>query len=145
MIKFLYKYGLVSILSFFFSNIVFYFFEKLFSPSIASLFTIIIIFCVNTQLFFKTKLFKKSIKKLDAKEINFKVDGIVGGPPCQSWSEAGKQKGINDPRGKLFFEYVRILKLIKPKFFLAENVSGMLHKKHSESVKNITQKFIRNN
>ena len=60
MIKFLYKYGLVSILSFFFSNLVFYFFEKLFSPSIASLFTIIIIFCINTQLFFKIKLFKKN-------------------------------------------------------------------------------------
>ena len=60
MIKFLYKLGLISILSFLFSNLVFYFFEKLFSPSIASLFTIIIIFCINTQLFFKTKLFKKN-------------------------------------------------------------------------------------
>lgn len=60
MIKFLYKFGLISILSFLFSNLVFYFFEKLFSPSIASLFTIIIIFCINTQLFFKTKLFKKN-------------------------------------------------------------------------------------
>ena len=68
-------------------------------------------------------------------------DGIIGGPPCQSWSEAGSQKGINDPRGKLFYEYVRILKLIKPKFFLAENVSGILHKKHAESVKNITEEF----
>ena len=60
MIKFLYKFGLISILSFLFSNLVFYFFEKLFSPSIASLITIIIIFCINTQLFFKTKLFKKN-------------------------------------------------------------------------------------
>ncbi len=60
MIKFLYKYGLVSIISFIFSNLLFYIFEKLVSPSIASLITIIIIFCINTQLFFKTKLFEKN-------------------------------------------------------------------------------------
>lgn len=60
MIKFLYKYGLISIISFFFSNLIFYFFDKLLSPSLASLITIIIIFCINTQLFFKTKLFTKS-------------------------------------------------------------------------------------
>lgn len=60
MIKFLYKYGLVSIVSFFFSNLLFYIFEKLVSPSIASLLTIIIIFFINTQLFFKTKLFEKN-------------------------------------------------------------------------------------
>lgn len=60
LIKFLYKYGLVSIISFFFSNLLFYIFEKLLSPSIASLLTIIIIFCINTQLFFKTKLFEKN-------------------------------------------------------------------------------------
>lgn len=56
--------------------------------------------------------------------------GIVGGPPCQSWSEAGKQKGIKDDRGRLFLEYVRILQEKQPSFFLAKNVSGMLHKKH---------------
>ena len=89
----------------------------------------------------KTKLFKKSIKKLNENEINFKVDGIIGGPPCQSWSEAGKQLGIKDDRGKLFYDYVRLLKALKPKFFLAENVSGMLHKKHNQSVKRIINKF----
>ena len=88
-----------------------------------------------------TTLFKKSIKKLNTNEINFKVDGIIGGPPCQSWSEAGKQLGIKDDRGKLFYDYVRLLKALKPKFFLAENVSGMLHKKHNQSVKRIINKF----
>lgn len=91
--------------------------------------------------FSDTKLFKKSIKKLNEDEINFKVDGIIGGPPCQSWSEAGKQLGIKDDRGKLFYDYVRLLKALKPKFFLAENVSGMLHKKHNQSVKRIINKF----
>ena len=89
----------------------------------------------------KTNHIGKSIVKIGTKDLQNYYDGIIGGPPCQSWSEAGKQKGIDDKRGKLFFEYVRILDLIKPKFFLAENVSGMLHKKHYQAVKNITQKF----
>ena len=44
----------------------------------------------------KTKLIKKSITKLELSELPKNIDGIVGGPPCQSWSEAGKQLGIND-------------------------------------------------
>lgn len=60
-----------------------------------------------------------------AQYIDGEVDGIIGGPPCQSWSEAGSLKGIKDARGQLFFDYIRILKEFQPKFFLAENVSGM--------------------
>lgn len=60
-------------------------------------------------------------------------DGIIGGPPCQSWSEGGAQKGINDDRGKLFLDYIRIVTDKKPKFFLIENVKGILDKKHSET------------
>lgn len=69
-----------------------------------------------------------------AKYINGEVDGIIGGPPCQSWSEAGALKGISDSRGQLFYDYIRILEEFKPKFFLAENVSGMLAEKHSSAV-----------
>ena len=69
------------------------------------------------------------------------VDGIIGGPPCQSWSEAGTLRGIDDARGKLFFDYIRILKEFRPKFFLAENVSGMLANRHSEAVRNIIGLF----
>lgn len=69
------------------------------------------------------------------------VDGIIGGPPCQSWSEAGSLRGINDLRGQLFFDYIRILKEFKPKFFLAENVSGMLSNRHSDAVQNILRLF----
>ena len=92
----------------------------------------------------KTKHIKDSIKNLKGSILEDGFDGIIGGPPCQSWSEAGKQKGINDPRGRLFYEYVRILKIVKPRFFLAENVSGMLHKKHSNALKNITDQFKEN-
>lgn len=51
-----------------------------------------------------------------------KIDILLGGFCCQSFSFAGKQLNFNDPRGKLFFEYVRLLKELKPKYFLAENV-----------------------
>lgn len=69
------------------------------------------------------------------------ICGIIGGPPCQSWSEAGSLKGINDERGQLFFDYIRILKDIKPKFFLAENVSGMLANRHSKTIETILKLF----
>jgi DNA (cytosine-5)-methyltransferase 1 len=87
-----------------------------------------------------TVLDKRDIKKISSAEIPDCV-GIIGGPPCQSWSEAGSQRGINDDRGKLFLEYVRILKDKQPLFFLAENVSGMLHKKHQLALNNIIAAF----
>jgi len=89
----------------------------------------------------QTKLLKEDIRKLDTKVLPSDIDGIIGGPPCQSWSEAGSLKGIEDDRGKLFYEYIRILKNVQPKFFLAENVSGMLADRHSEAVKNILKMF----
>jgi len=51
-----------------------------------------------------------------------KIDLLIGGSPCQGFSMAGKRLNFNDPRSKLFFEFVRILKEIKPKYFLLENV-----------------------
>ncbi len=68
-------------------------------------------------------------------------DGIIGGPPCQSWSEAGAQKGIEDKRGQLFFDFIRIITEKQPKFFLAENVSGMLLNRHSNALNNIKEMF----
>ncbi|MFR0751794.1 MAG: HaeIII family restriction endonuclease [Ruminococcus sp.] len=84
----------------------------------------------------------RQITKEDiAQYIDGEVDGIIGGPPCQSWSEAGSLKGIKDARGQLFFDYIRILTEFQPKFFLAENVSGMLADRHSEAVQNILHMF----
>lgn len=50
---------------------------------------------------------------------------LCGGSPCQSFSIAGSQKGFEDTRGQLFWEYVRILNEVKPKFFIFENVNSM--------------------
>lgn len=88
-----------------------------------------------------TKLIEGDIKNIREEDLPTDIDGIIGGPPCQSWSEAGSLRGIDDDRGKLFFEYIRILKHIQPKFFLAENVSGMLANRHSNAVKNILELF----
>ncbi len=89
----------------------------------------------------KTHLIEGDIRNIKESEFPNKIDGIIGGPPCQSWSEAGALRGIDDARGQLFFEYIRILKDKQPKFFLAENVSGMLANRHSEAVKNIISMF----
>ena len=93
----------------------------------------------------KTHLVEGDVRKITKEDIspyiNGEVDGIIGGPPCQSWSEAGSLKGIEDARGQLFFDYIRILKEFKPKFFLAENVSGMLANRHNEAVQNIIKLF----
>jgi len=50
------------------------------------------------------------------------IDLLMGGSPCQGFSFAGKQLNFDDPRSSLFFEYVRLLKELKPKYFLLENV-----------------------
>jgi len=83
---------------------------------------------------------KKSITKITADEVP-DVVGFVGGPPCQSWSLAGAMRGINDPRGKVFYDYVRLIKEKQPMFFLAENVAGILSPKHRPEFMNILEAF----
>lgn len=87
-----------------------------------------------------TTLDRRSIVTIKSNEVP-ECDGIIGGPPCQSWSEAGSLRGIKDKRGQLFYDFIRILEEKQPKFFLAENVSGMLLEKHSEALKNIKEMF----
>lgn len=87
-----------------------------------------------------TKLDRRSIVDIKSSEIP-DCDGIIGGPPCQSWSEAGALRGIGDKRGQLFFEFMRILADKQPKFFLAENVSGMLLPTHRTALDNIKSMF----
>lgn len=92
-----------------------------------------------------THLIEGDLRKVTKQDmlpyLSGEVVGIIGGPPCQSWSEAGALRGINDARGQLFFEYIRILQDFKPKFFLAENVSGMLATIHKQAVTNILALF----
>lgn len=87
-----------------------------------------------------TILDRRSITNIEASEVP-DCDGIIGGPPCQSWSEAGALRGIEDKRGQLFFDFMRILDAKQPKFFLAENVSGMLLPRHAKALENIKDMF----
>lgn len=60
--------------------------------------------------------------KIDYKKYAGEIDLLIGGSPCQGFSFAGKQLNFADPRSRLFFEFVRALKEVKPKYFLLENV-----------------------
>ena len=62
------------------------------------------------------------ITKVSAADFPGKIDLLLGGSPCQGFSFAGKQLNFNDSRSKLFFEFVRLLKELRPKYFLLENV-----------------------
>jgi len=88
-----------------------------------------------------TYLIEGDIRDIKESEFPERVTGIIGGPPCQSWSEAGSLKGIKDERGQLFYEYIRILKATQPLFFVAENVSGILAQRHSEAVHSFMELF----
>lgn len=89
----------------------------------------------------RANLIKKDISKVSSDEFPDNIEGIIGGPPCQSWSVGGALRGIDDPRGKLFYEYIRVLRDKKPLFFLAENVSGMMAKRHNKAVEGILKEF----
>jgi DNA (cytosine-5)-methyltransferase 1 len=88
----------------------------------------------------KHKIDGRSIKDVPSGDIP-DCAGIIGGPPCQSWSLAGAMRGINDQRGQLFYEYLRILQDKKPLFFLAENVAGLVSKTHFPEFNKIIEKF----
>lgn len=86
------------------------------------------------------RLDRRSIADIPSTEIP-DADGIVGGPPCQSWSEFGAKRGIADQRGQLFWEYARVLGDKGPRFFLAENVSGILASRHASALKEIVRRL----
>ena len=69
-----------------------------------------------------TKIQTSGDHLLDEFECGHKIDLLIGGSPCQGFSYSGKRLNFDDPRSKLFFEYVRLLKELKPKYFLLENV-----------------------
>lgn len=88
----------------------------------------------------KTKLDRRSILEVSPEDIP-DVTGFVGGPPCQSWSEAGAARGIEDHRGQLFFTYMDLVAAKRPAFFQAENVSGILFDRHSGAFRKILEGF----
>lgn len=76
-----------------------------------------------------TTMYNADISELDAKKLlarHGKVDVIVGGPPCQGFSQKGKRLSVNDDRNFLFRQYVRFVEVFRPKFFVIENVPNII-------------------
>lgn len=81
-----------------------------------------------------------SITDIDASTIP-DFDLFVGGVPCQSWSIAGKRGGFEDPRGNMWFESIKIIREKKPKYFLLENVKGLLSHDGGKSMERICEEL----
>ncbi len=86
-----------------------------------------------------------SMDKIDYSKYIGKVDLLTGGVPCQSFSQAGLRKGLDDPRGDLMLKFIDILNLVKPKLFMIENVKGLLTHKNGETIKKIINDLNKNN
>lgn len=74
----------------------------------------------------KNDRFFQDVKLFDGDDFNGKVDILVGGSPCQTFSTVGFQEGLEDTRGTLFYDYARIVKEVQPKVFIYENVRGLI-------------------
>lgn len=78
----------------------------------------------------KTKMIVEDITKLSIEEsfgrYEGKITAVIGGPPCQGFSQKGQRKSINDPRNYLFRYYFDVVEKVKPKYFVIENVPNLL-------------------
>jgi DNA (cytosine-5)-methyltransferase 1 len=82
---------------------------------------------------------KTLVKKLGVKKTD--ITGIIGGPPCQGFSTIGKNH-ISDPRNDLFIQFYRLVNQVKPKFFVCENVPGILRNKY-DKIRNAAQSILK--
>ena len=108
-------------------------------------------FCKTYKTNFPTHtLIQKDISQITKEEIieltgSHEVDVIIGGPPCQGFSIAGNigRKFIDDPRNRLFKEFVRVVSIVKPKYFVMENVARLYthntHKTKEEIIKDFNK------
>ena len=87
----------------------------------------------------KTHLFAKSIEDLTKEELQKygQIDILTAGFPCQPFSLAGHRLGFNDPRGKLFFNFITILEWMQPKAFFLENVKNITTHDDGKTIKSI--------
>ncbi len=85
---------------------------------------------------------QKLMTQIKQKGFSGEVDLIAGGPPCQGFSHIGKRQ-LDDPRNSLVFQYVRIIKDIKPKYFIFENVPGIASGEHRQFLDELISEFKR--
>ena len=93
----------------------------------------------------KTKMIVGDITTFDLNKVfekyTGKIDVIIGGPPCQGFSQKGKRKTINDERNFLFQYYVETVKIVKPRYFVMENVPNILTAEKGYFKKEIKELF----
>ena len=75
----------------------------------------------------KKECWYDDVHKIDGNKYIGKIDLLVGGSPCQSFSMVGKRRGLQDARGTLFYEFARVVKESQPKVFIYENVKGLVN------------------
>ncbi len=85
--------------------------------------------------------FHWNVAFLDGNQYRGKVDLFVGGSPCQSFSLVGKQRGLEDTRGTLFYEYARLIDQIRPKVFIYENVRAVVSHDNGKTWKKMQEVF----
>jgi DNA (cytosine-5)-methyltransferase 1 len=86
-----------------------------------------------------------SMNEIDYSKYINKVDLLTGGVPCQSFSQAGLRKGLDDPRGDLMLKFAEILNLLNPKIFMIENVKGLLTHDNGKTIEKIIEMLNANN
>lgn len=91
----------------------------------------------------KNMVVQGDIRDVDFSDYNFQPDVVIGGPPCQDFSRirGGNEQGLNGGRGKLYAEFVRALMFLQPKFFVFENVPGLVSANDGEAYDFIRKDF----
>ena len=87
------------------------------------------------------EIFKGNMTDINWEKYIGKIELLTGGVPCQSFSQAGKRKGLDDPRGDLLSKFIEIVEKVKPKTFMIENVKGLINHNKGETFKNILKKI----
>jgi DNA (cytosine-5)-methyltransferase 1 len=102
--------------------------------------------CCNTLLqnHPEANVFHGSMTDIDLTQYkNMNVDVLMGGVPCQSFSQAGKRLGIEDERGKLMMSFIKMVAAIEPKVFLIENVKGLATHNNGDTLKYIIEELVK--
>ena len=91
------------------------------------------------------EIFEGSFTDIDYSKYINKCDVLCGGVPCQSFSYAGKQKGLNDKRGDLIIKFSEMINIIQPKIFMIENVKGLLTHNKGETIQYVINDCLNKN
>ena len=101
--------------------------------------------CYKTLKHKNINVICESMDKIDFTPYINNVDLFTGGVPCQSFSQAGLRKELDDPIGDLIIKFIEILNLIKPKLFMIENVKGLLSHDNGKTIEKIIEELNKNN